>query len=255
MTLTLKIITDAYREGNLIAIGKEPTAPQVTEGLDRLKPLVLGVFGFEVGEQFMDWRIGNEGTTNEDMIWDSQRWAYPPANTRLIADSAEAQTIWLLPDPSDGARMQVVDPNNRLAAAPITLHGNGRGIDGGESVVISTSGTTAIYFYRADRGEWVLLTDLAGEVDEEFPFPQEFDDYFITRLAMRLNPRYGRSMAEASLVWMNDVQSRIRARYRQTVPTLGPLGAAALTSGYGNNRLGGGSYGDRGMSPYPRWAV
>lgn len=254
MTLTLKIITDAYRESNLIALGAEPKPAQVTEALDRLNVIVSGVYGFEVGEPLVDWRVGNEDTARPvEFIWDKERWSYPPANVRLVADSAEAQDVWLLPYPSDGARVGIVDPAGRLSTAPITIRANGRTIAGANEFVADVDNLIRIWLYRADLGEWVVLTSLTGDPAEEFPFPSEFDDFFITRLAMRLNPRYGRSMSDLSVAELNDIQSRIRARYRQTVPVLGPMGAAAVTSGYGDRVTG--QYGDRGFRPFPRWIV
>lgn len=232
MTLTPAIIKDAYRESNSIAKGQEPDSDQVTEGLTLLNRIVAGVYGFEVGDPMFDWPIGQEGMVDAIAhTWTINDWQYPVQNARLIAQSAAAQTIYLPPEPDDGARIGIVDPANRLATYNITLNGNGRPIEDAATLVLSTSGLTRLWFYRADLGKWVRLSELTGAVDEEFPFPQEFDDFFITKLAARLNPRYGRSLAEDSAAALVDTLRRIRSRYRQRQIIPADIGVLALTRG------------------------
>jgi hypothetical protein len=67
------------------------------------------------------------------------------------------------------------------------------------------------------------------------PLPQEYDDYFVTRLAMRLNPRYGQAVPDVTVEAMNRIEQKIRARYRQPRPrqdigTLGLMGSSANAS-------------------------
>lgn len=233
MTLTPAIIASAYRESNMVPIGQPPTSDQVTEGLARLNVIVAGVYGFEVGDPLTDWPVGIENIADYTG-WDRQFWSYPPSNIRLVADSAQAETIYFNPDPSDGARMALIDPRNRLAAAPITVDGNGRAIEGAASVTVNTNGAARIWLYRADRGDWVRLSELTGDVAEEFPFPMQFDDYFITRLAMRINPRYGRSLSEETLADMELAKRKLISQYTQDTIVYGDPGAARLTNGYGD---------------------
>lgn len=247
MTMTPDIITDAYRESNLLPIGASPTVPQAEEGLRRLNTIVSGVYGFEVGEPLEDWPIGLEGIIDE-VCWEQAQWQYPPSNVRLIAASSTPQTVYINPNPADGALVGIIDPMNRLAAAPITLSANGRAIEnnGTGSVLLDTDGMVRIWIYRAERGQWLRLSELTGDVNEEFPFPREFDDFFITRLAMRLNPRYGRQMADASAAELLDVRNKLQARYRQLTTVYGDPGAAILTSGFGPYLWG--PNGDRGYN-------
>lgn len=233
MTTTLEIITSAYRESNLIAIGTAPTAPQQAEALKRLNALVSSVYGYEVGDPLVDWPVGVAGVVDDVGEWDSNAWTYPAANARLIANHDSATTVYLPPAPDDGARVAVIDPAGRLSSAPITLDGNGRTVEGSPSVTVSVDGTERTWLYRADKGNWTRLSELTGDVGEEFPFPSEFDDYFITKLAMRLNPRYGRSMSGESVAEMDRVLEKLRARYRQRRLVMGEPGPASLTRGYG----------------------
>jgi len=235
MTVTPDIITDAYRESNILSIVESPTAAQTDEGLKALRRIVSGVYGFEVGDPLMDWPIGTLGLT-DDVVWTQDQWTYPPPDTRFIAASADAQTIFLVPNPSDGSRIGVIDPLNRLAAAPITIDANGRAIEGAATAVINTDGLIRLWLYRADRGEWVRVSDLTGAEDEVFPFPDEFDDFFITKLAMRVNPRYGRSLSEESIAALNDTEQKLQSRYRQDVTVWGDPATAFMTWGYGDDR-------------------
>lgn len=235
MTVTPDIITDAYRESNVLSIVEVPTEPQADEGLKALRRIVSGVYGFEIGDPLMDWPIGNLGL-EETIIWTPDQWGYPPPDTRFIASSNEAQTIILVPNPSDGSRIGIIDPLDRLAAAPITISGNGRAIEGAADVTIDENGTVRLWLYRADTGNWVRVSELTGDPAEEFPFPSEFDDFFITKLAMRINPRYGRSMSEESIAALNDTEQKLQARYRQDVTVWGDPAVAFLTWGYGDDR-------------------
>ena len=56
-----------------------------------------------------------------------------------------------------------------------------------------------------------------------FPFPEEFDDYFITLLAIRLNPAYGQALDEQSKFIFDRAQRQLRARYTQTIQTRSEL--------------------------------
>jgi len=232
VSLTSEIITFAHRETNLVAKGQAPSAEHVAEALPRLNSLVSAAYGYEVGRQFIDWPVGQQGISAEDQTyWSANEWQFPPANVRLIAASDSAQTIYLHPQPSDGARVALIDPAGLLASAPITIDGNGRRIEGVASVVPTVN---TIWFYRADQGNWVVLSALTAVDPEEFPFPIEFDDYFVIMLAARINPRYGRSLSEASTAILGATLEKLRARYRQAALVPGERALAALTSGFGD---------------------
>lgn len=224
------IIEEAFRESGMLNELQFSTPAQTTQALNRLQNLVSSSFGFEVGEPLYDWMIGNKNVHNPMQGWSAPDWSYPMANVRLIAAHESAQTIYLPANPGDGARIGFIDPNSLLAANNITIDGNGRRIDGGTTKVLNTDGTTAIWFYRADLGEWVPITPL--DRDGDFPFPPEFDDYFITMLAMRLNPRYGRGMSQENLAALERSLTRLRARYQQVVAPPADPGAVNLTSGF-----------------------
>jgi hypothetical protein len=216
MTQALAIIKQALRESNLIAITADPTTDQISEGQVKLNQLIASVFGFEVGIQINDWPVGtNAGVEEFAVNWNRSAWSTPPQNVRLVGTSLEAEVISLPPFPDNGARIDLVDLTGTLSAHPITLDGNGKLIESAGSVVVALDGANIQWMYRADLGEWVRISIINLDTDE-LPFPLQFDAFFETRLAMRLNPRYGRSADPQTLDTLNRAESKLRATYRQT---------------------------------------
>jgi hypothetical protein len=218
MTTTLEIMTSGMRESNLIGIGEALTALQIAEALPRLQSLVSSVFGKDVGENFVDWPIGKENVSmawpNGLNAWTQREWSYPRTNSRLLLNSIAAQTIYLPKNPDDGSRIAVVRISQELATHPVILDGNGRLVENAISLALNDNLTAArTLMYEALTGNWIRVTDLTE--GGEFPFPVEFDDFFITKLAMRLNPRYGRAVAAESGARLNEMLGQLKARYRQ----------------------------------------
>lgn len=112
--------------------------------------------------------------------------------------------------------MGVADPYSRLATVPLTIDGNGRPIEGAASVLLNVNGTFREWFYRADLAAWVKLSSL--DVDDDNPFPAAYDTMFIISLAMRLNPRYGRTLDEQSQLVFRQNRREFIARYLQSRP-------------------------------------
>lgn len=215
MTTVAEIIEDAFRESQLLNELQSATPRQTEQALGRLQNVVSSAYGFEVGEELTDWPIGTEGLRAPFADgWVEFMWQRPRINARMIAANAEPQTIYLPANPYDGSRMALIDPASRLAAAPITLDAQGRTIENAATFVADTDGLQKTWFYRADLGNWTPITPLTYAND--FPFPSEFDDYFITSLAMRLNPRYGRTMTAESLAALQRSMTLLQARYKQS---------------------------------------
>lgn len=218
MTLISSIITDAYRESNILPLVKAPSAPQITEALRLLNGLFSSIYGDEAGESLQDWPLGNFG--RESPVYNLENTEYdinrPTINRRLIAVNEEAKTVYLTLYPQDGSRMGIADPFGRLAAFPVTLDANGRTIEGSSNLLLNTNGTFAEWFYRADLGQWVRLT--SKTTTDEMPFPADFDNFFIILLAMRINPRYGRTLDEQSLAIFRSEKRKFVARYLQSMP-------------------------------------
>jgi hypothetical protein len=217
VTLISSIIGDAYREANILPLGKAPTANQVTEALRLFNGNIRSIYGGDAGESLIDWPLGTFGTESGFQLpYTDYAIVRPTINQRLIATNTVAKTVYLTPYPQDGSRMGIADPFGRLAAFPVTLDANGRTIEAAATLVLNTNGLSREWFYRADLGQWVRISSLLST--DPNPFPEDFDNFFIIGLALRLNPRYGREMDEQSALVFKSERRQFLARYLQSQP-------------------------------------
>lgn len=218
MTLVSVILQDAYRETNILPLGKALTANQTAESLRLLNNIFRDVIGGDAGENLVDFPLGNFGRQQMDRFipLSSIYWSNPPINRRLIALNEAALTVYLPPCPSDGSQIAVQDPYGRISTAPVTLDGNGRTIEGAATQTVSTNGVNTVWFFRADLGDWVKVVGKA-EADE-MPFPDDFDSMFIVLLAQRLNPRNGRELSAESADILKRGRQAFVNRYLQSAP-------------------------------------
>lgn len=247
MTLVSEIITDAYRRSNLIAIGQTPDANKMAEALRYINRIVKSVFGNEVGEKLEAFPIGRHNISRPaGYPW----WGNVPDNNFYFPPNVRAMMnlednthldLWLHPDPPIGCRFafNMMQPGR---GQNVTFHGNGRYIDGSDTVTISgpPDPDEAEYLYRDDLASWVKYSPLV-ETDP-FPFPVEFDDFFITSLAFVINPSYGQQLdPQAQAVFKRSAQ-QIRSRYHQVIPTRSELGLIRLTRTAADRDLWGNIY-------------
>lgn len=222
MTTVASIITSALRETNLIPLGVAPTQPQVDEGFALLSTIVAGVLGNEAGENLSPFPLGQEGINSPRGYpwWDNSLPSnvFVPFNTRIMCNLTAAGTVNLHPRPHDGARMGIVDVSQNFDIYPLTINGNGRSIEGEESMVYSTAGEIRQWIYREDLGNWVTVIPL--DITGDMPWPPEFDDMFIIMLAMRINPRYGQVIHPASEAALKAAMMKFSARYTQSSTTM-----------------------------------
>lgn len=233
MTTASDIITRAYRDPNIIGVGKTPTAAEVTEALPLLNTIIQNVFGRVVGEYVEDWPLGTFYTAPDgkqypfwplDTTPRVQTWTYPPQNSRLITRLTGPQTVYLEPYPDDGAQYEILDNANDWATNPLTIDANGRTIEQDDATfasqyVISSAPTGPLKLvYRADLSRWVRvpILDPTGTGTETMPLPEEFDDWFSISLAARLCPRFSKKMPEMLLAVGQDLQKQMKTRYKQT---------------------------------------
>jgi hypothetical protein len=206
LTLASQIITDAYRESNLIPLNGTPSTAQVTEGLSRLNNILLSTIGNEVGTDLKDFNVGGPYDQSVDFSY----WL--PTNSRLVCNTTAAVTLYLDPSPTEGQRLAIVDTLGTLPTYPVTLNGNGRQIEGASSLLLNDDYMTREWIYRADTGNWVRIATLVAA--DQLPFPPEFDDYFQLRLALRLNPMYGQTLSPEQVASLKQGRRNIRSRYR-----------------------------------------
>lgn len=218
MTLISSIIQDAFREGNILPLGRVPNANQLAEALRLFQQNIRSIYGDEAGEGLIDWPLGSFNV-DEPGIVDPRipdQILRPRINSRLIATADTATRVYFTPYPQDGSRMAIADPFGRLATVPVTFDANGRTIEGAPTKLLAVNGTFQEWFYRADKCDWMKLTVLLAT--DENPFPDDFDAFFICGLAMRLNPRYGREMDGQSALVFKASRRQFIARYLQSQP-------------------------------------
>lgn len=232
MSTIREIIIDAYRESGIVATGEEPDADQLDEALRRINVLYDSLFGNELGENLVVVNYGRNNITNsfgisEDISSEIDS-TFIPTNLRLMLNIGEAGTLYLDPNPRDGARLGVIDSSGNLATYNLTINGNGRKIESAVSVTLNTNGLNREWFYRADLGNWTRVTDLL--VGDTSPLPSEFDDLLSTMLAIRLNPRHGAETSNEMLETLKRARKMFRARYSQVTEQDSEMGLYRLPS-------------------------
>ena len=216
MTTISTIIDDAFRESNLTGVGRSPTTAEQTEALSLLNRVVYSMYADEAGEALTDLPYGKNNVSTTDFLgrtFDDFDTDFVPDNTRLVLNLQETKTINLPPKPRDGARFSIVDASGNLATYPLIVNGNGRLIEAGTSKTLNTNGQTRSWFYRADASDWKAVSDLI--TTDASPFPTEFDDLLVIKLALRINPRYGVQLDQQTLQRYAEMMRKFRARYAQ----------------------------------------
>jgi hypothetical protein len=250
MTSAASIVSDAYREGNITAIGAAPTANQLTEGLNALNRIVESVYGFDLGEGLQDWQspqpqrtalvaanypqapypIGQDATilpfplATEQDLWVTP---FPPKNSRIIWGGS-TMTVWLPEQPDNGSRMGLVQGSGKGDAGVdgniLTIDGNGRYVgapgQSQQNYVFSyeTPLPPVFWIYLSHTGGWSPLAPLGS--GDNMIFPAKFDDFWITALSMRLAPKYNKIISEATKATFAEMYVKIKTEYRQNDVTV-----------------------------------
>lgn len=225
MATARKTITRSFRENNLIPIKQTPSDAQVSEALDYLNDTIKSLVGHTIGEMFGDWLVPPSRTDPVAARWplypaevpvDASVYTSPPANARMLTRILTPTTIYFPFEPSDGARMALVNVGDDYSITPITLDANGRLIEGVRTLTFNTATVTPIlWFYRADLGTWKRIADLA--LDDNLPFPDDYNDFFVAVLAARMAPNYGKTPNAITGSIAGDGLTKFRQQYAQTV--------------------------------------
>jgi hypothetical protein len=217
MTLISSIISDAFRTGNLTAVGTSPTAAQETEALRFLNRIVESFVGYDLGTSLQTVPLGKAGVDTGEYVnfYEDTGYQFLPLNSRLHCNLSSATTIYLHPEPQDGSRFAVTDASNNLDTNNVTVDGNGSTIEDAATITLSTAGLNSEWFYREDLGNWVKLTDLL--TTDQSPFPSKFDDMLITDLILRLAPIYGIATAQETMMANQKSRKKFRAKYSQII--------------------------------------
>lgn len=229
MSITVSnLIQRAYRENNLIPIGKEPTEVEINESLEVYRSLVASYYGAQVGTLLQDWEAPPSPTSPQPSRFPNypqkpyvpiEVWVNPPPNVRIIYNQAAgAQTVYFPPNPNDGARVALVNVGDAFSVTnTLTLQGNGRLIEGATSLTVNAPFTVEpVWQYVADSANWVRISELT--LESENPFPAEFDDFSVAMLAIRRAPTYGKDPNPMTASIAQGGMTMFKARYWQSAP-------------------------------------
>lgn len=250
MTTARNIVRRGFREDNLIPVGKAPTVDELAEGLELLNSFMLSVYGYELGEPMEDWvapqpqrtapvtanypqmpyPLGSDFMANPTPLSTDATlniYPYPPPNSRIVWGGNDLR-VYMPEAPRPGSRIGLLQGSGAASNPPIgsqlILDGNGRKIelpDGSsiaDTVTILNPTTPAHWFYRADIGVWRAIRDVL--IDEEIPFPPEYDDFWIGALSIRLAPRYSKTVSEDTKNNTGRMLAKMRGEFRQVSPTV-----------------------------------
>lgn len=219
MAIISDIITEAYRESNLIAIGTTETPAEQAEALKLLNRFITTLFGGEAGETLLPINVGSNNVSSdvETFFYDGLEDWFLPLNKRVMLNLTGPKTMKLDPMPQDGSRFGILDVSGNTSTYNFTVEGNGRTIDGNTTLVVDTDGYNEQWFYRADLGDWKKLSNLT--LSDEMPFPDEYADVLIIGLAQRLSSRQGKPLAGETIASYQRVIRDFKARYVQRIFT------------------------------------
>lgn len=224
MPTAADLVKQALRENNLIPISEEPTVDQAAEGLTLLNRFLDSLFGYELGEFVTSWSVRPSSTSpvpaqypllprNQDLPDDV--WPYPPDNSNILMNIGSNTTIYLPVSPCDGAITLFTNVGG-VQASTLTVDGNGRLIKGLATLADTPENLNGQrLLYRADMGDWVLVSNLAA-IDAS-PLPAMYDDLLALGTAVRIAPRYGRSIPIETASTLRRLIQRMRAQYKQKV--------------------------------------
>lgn len=232
MTTAGDLVVSAFREGNLIPAGSDPTTAEKAEGLSIVNRLILSAFGFYIGSRLRDWEVPRgQRTSSVSRTYPLLPGAnasliptyplLPPNNARLVWGGTET-SVYMPQHPLDGSCFGLVPGSGAQPHTPgtLTLDGNGRTIDGQPTVPFANLASVPVpltYFYRADLGDWKVAE--AMEWDDPSLFPEGLDDMWVCSASIRLSPRYGKDVASATGVRVKEMMTILRTMYAQSAVT------------------------------------
>lgn len=216
--LVSECISAAYREADVTTVGNYPSTAEQAESLVLLNNFSLRLFGTEFGENLLDWPvppIAGQQCIPDDLVSSNMSTTWyevPRTNSRLLVAISAALSVKMPANPQDGSQIMIVDVGS--TSVNLTLDGNGRLISG-QTTQIDTPQVFdgRRYFYRADLASWELVAVLG--LNDPLPLVEDFNDLFITYLAMRLSPRNAQETMEETALVYKDQLAKARRRYRQ----------------------------------------
>ncbi len=231
MARARETITRALRmHARVIGLGQSPSSAQAAEGLVLLNDILNDLPGNGGALPFRDYRSDVSFSFDDCWpCWPSVRVTCTAAQTVTLPMGCARNPV------PDGFIVEIVNPN----AASITLARNGWLIAGSAANATFTAARRR-YHYRADLGDWKLAADLG--LDDDLPYPAQFDGYFRLELGDAICPGYARELSAADRKRLDDGRTKLYAQYCAPPPT--QFDAEAQTIGVANRGGAGGSLND-----------
>lgn len=199
MTTIKEIVTEAFRENNLIQVGDVPDGLEYLEAEKLLTRFIKSIFGSEFGESLKTVSVSSSQETL-------------PINSRILINEDSPVAITLSELPQDGEQFAVIDPRGLISS--MVIEAGGGTIEDSTSVTLDDTSSSYQWFFRGDRGNWYKVTDLAS--DDDSPLPEEFDDLLSLWLSIRISPRMGAQTTQESANIYDMIKKKFTSRYKQS---------------------------------------
>lgn len=207
MALTSEIIAWAFREANYRSIVDAPSTEEQAEALTLLRGLCATFVPMVVGVHLPTVPVASNATLS--------------GAARLMVSAGSPTTVVLPTQPQSGMVVEYVDAGHTV---DVTLDAGDRFFGDRQptqQVLLGASFPTARnrtrqWLYRDDIASWDELTDL--QASAPFPFPPEFNDWFVMMLAIRLSPRFGSDPRAMTMQRAKEMEDFVRLHWRRSFP-------------------------------------
>lgn len=191
MATARQTITRALRKLRAIGRGEAPESDQATYALEELNGLLSSMVEVGLGYPLENYRI--TGSVTVSLTYPAQRLQCMNGGiTITLPGGTMAKPVW------DGARVSVVDVSNNAGTNNIILARNGWLLEGAAAnQTLATNGIRRTWMFRADLGDWKRAADLG--LDDDLPYPTDFDRAWGLILAEALQGEYGMSLGPDDL--------------------------------------------------------
>lgn len=191
MTLTVR---DVIKQGNrmlgALATGDDPSADELNDALLAYNTMTRALHGTMIGPRLSPQSFTATGQAENGGMYE--------------AYLAGAATLTAPLNPRNGARFGAVDAKLGFATNNLTVAPNGRLIEGAvASLVLAVAGTTRVWFFDGDTGNWIREAD-AATVDVNPPYPDRLNAYLPAMFAVYMASQFGTDIRQDVVAYGNE---------------------------------------------------
>ena len=212
----------ALRKLRVIGQGESPDSDQITQHLTDLNALMR-----EWMEDGTSWPFVSVAASGPYEV----RNDYPAVRVQCLTGGVTitAPKGTLTSPVVDGFRIAIVDVANAFDTSAATFARNGWKIEGAvANLTLNTEALSRIWMFRADLGDWKRVADIT--IDQDIPFPSEFDQSIALLLAKRLQGEYGQALAPPDANAARHARIKLYARYAKPLTAQQEISATYLGS-------------------------